>query len=89
MEDALIFFFIPTLWGAYALAMNDGQPKALEKMLEEKGLKLDAVVEHKSVELKAWEAAGYVTAEVRSHNGRIDKEAEERVEGDRPSARAF
>lgn len=29
---ALIFFFIPTLWGAYALAMNDGQPKALERM---------------------------------------------------------
>ena len=23
---ALIFFFIPALWGAYVLAMNDGQP---------------------------------------------------------------
>jgi hypothetical protein len=29
---ALIFFFVPTLWGAYALAVNDGQPKALEKL---------------------------------------------------------
>ena len=29
---ALIFFFIPALWGAYVLAMNDGQPRALEQM---------------------------------------------------------
>jgi hypothetical protein len=29
---SLIFFFIPALWGAYALAINDGQPKALEQM---------------------------------------------------------
>lgn len=28
----LIFFFVPALWGAYGLAMNDGQPKALERM---------------------------------------------------------
>ena len=37
--------------------------------------KLEAVVEHKSAELKAWEAAGFVSAEVRAHHGRIDKEA--------------
>lgn len=37
--------------------------------------KLDTVIEHKSAELKAWEVAGFVTAEVRSHGGRIDKEA--------------
>ena len=37
--------------------------------------KLAAVTEAKSVELKAWEVAGFVTAEVRSHGGRIDKEA--------------
>ena len=37
--------------------------------------KVAAVTEAKSVELKAWEVAGFVTAEVRSHGGRIDKEA--------------
>ena len=37
--------------------------------------KLGTVVELKSVELKAWEVAGFVGAEVRSHGGRIDKEA--------------
>ncbi|GAB3259145.1 DNA polymerase III subunit delta [Nocardioides dilutus] len=37
--------------------------------------KLDTVIEHKSAELKGWEVAGFVTAEVRSHGARIDKEA--------------
>jgi DNA polymerase-3 subunit delta len=37
--------------------------------------KLSTVTEQKSVELKAWEVAGFVAAEVRSHGGRIDKEA--------------
>jgi DNA polymerase III subunit delta len=37
--------------------------------------KVAAVTEHKSAELKAWEFAGYVAAEVKSHGGRIDKEA--------------
>ncbi|WP_372736730.1 DNA polymerase III subunit delta [Nocardioides sp.] len=34
-----------------------------------------SVSEHKSVELKAWEVAGFVAAEVRAHGGRIDKES--------------
>ena len=37
--------------------------------------KLPGVTEVKSVELKAWEMSGFVTAEVRMHGGRIDKEA--------------
>jgi DNA polymerase-3 subunit delta len=37
--------------------------------------KLKTVDEVKSVELKAWEVAGFVANEVRSHGGRIDKEA--------------
>jgi DNA polymerase-3 subunit delta len=37
--------------------------------------KSSGVTERKSVELKAWEVAGFVTAEVRAHGGRIDKEA--------------
>ena len=37
--------------------------------------KAERVVEHKSAELKSWEAAGFVVAEVRSHGARIDKEA--------------
>jgi DNA polymerase-3 subunit delta len=37
--------------------------------------KLPAVTEHKSAELKAWEFSGFVAAEVKSHGGRIDKEA--------------
>ena len=37
--------------------------------------KLAGVTERKSVELKAWEVAGFVAAEVRTHGGRIDKEA--------------
>ncbi len=36
--------------------------------------KLSSVDEHKSVELKAWEVAGFVANEVRLHGGRIDKE---------------
>lgn len=37
--------------------------------------KLPGVTEEKSVELKAWEVAGFVTNEVRIHGGRMDKEA--------------
>ncbi|HEX5087306.1 MAG TPA: DNA polymerase III subunit delta [Nocardioides sp.] len=37
--------------------------------------KLPAVTEHKSAEVKAWEFAGFVVAEVKAHGGRIDKEA--------------
>jgi hypothetical protein len=29
---ALIFFLIPSMWGAYALAVFDGQPKALQDL---------------------------------------------------------
>lgn len=31
---SVIFFVIPAMWGAYALAANDGQPEALEKIAE-------------------------------------------------------
>jgi DNA polymerase-3 subunit delta len=37
--------------------------------------KLSSVTEAKSGEVKAWEFAGFVAAEVRSHGGRIDKES--------------
>jgi DNA polymerase-3 subunit delta len=37
--------------------------------------KLAPVTEHRSGELKAWEYAGFVAAEVKSHGGRTDKEA--------------
>ena len=37
--------------------------------------KLAPVEEVKSVELRPWEVAGFVGAEVKSHGGRIDKEA--------------
>ncbi len=37
--------------------------------------KLGPVAESKTSEVKAWELAGFVGAEVKSHGGRIDKEA--------------
>lgn len=37
--------------------------------------KLPEVTEHKSTDLKTWEFAGFVTSEVKSHGGRIDKAA--------------
>lgn len=31
---AVIFFVIPVLWGAYTLAINDGQPQVIEKLAD-------------------------------------------------------
>ncbi|HET6940082.1 MAG TPA: DNA polymerase III subunit delta [Nocardioides sp.] len=71
--DGLLDYAAAPVEDVALVLVHGGGPKGSGMLTKLR--KLPTVTEHKSAELKSWECAGFVAAEVKSRGGRIDKDA--------------